>query len=304
MATTVNLKPKTRASYESLLRSRILPSFENVALAAIQPSTVKHWIAELEADGLSASRVRQAYNLFGAIMRGAVEDGCIASTPCVGVKLPRLPKLEMLFLDATQVEAIVSAIGGSDGALIYVLAYGGLRFGEAVALRRRHVDLLRSRLLINESLAEVGGRHYFGPTKTHRHRVVPVPAFLKEALSRHLTSVPGEGDALVFTSRSGKPIRYSNFMRRQWAPALKRAGLPPVGIHVLRHTCAALLIAEGAYPKEVQEHLGHSSIAVTMDRYGHLFPDSHDRIARRLEAAYEKGHDSASGVATLQISVV
>jgi integrase len=90
----------------------------------------------------------------------------------------------------------------------------------------------------------------------------------------------------VFTAPKGGRLRHNNFYQRLFCPALRHAGLPEqVRFHDLRHTCAALLIAQGAHPKAIQAHLGHSSIQVTMDRYGHLFPDALEHLADRLDAA-------------------
>jgi integrase len=89
----------------------------------------------------------------------------------------------------------------------------------------------------------------------------------------------------VFAAPKGGPLRHNNFYQRLFCPALARAGLPDqVRFHDLRHTCAALLIAQGAHPKAIQAHLGHSSIQVTMDRYGHLFPEALEHLADRLDA--------------------
>lgn len=286
--TTVHLKPKTRAGYESLLRTLILPELGRAPLGEIDPLWVREWVAGLVGRGLSASRVRQAYRLLGAIMRAAVESGYMARTPCVGVRLPRLSQREMSFLSATQVRDLADA-AGEYGTLVYVLAYGGLRWGEAAAIRRRRCDLLRGRIEVSESLAEVGAELYFGSTKTHQVRRVVLPRFLLAMLTRHLENVPADPDALVFTAPGGGPLRLTNFRRRTWVPALEAARLPGgIRIHDLRHTCVAILISRGAHPKAVQEHLGHSSIQVTMDRYGHLFPDDRDRLADALESAFRE----------------
>lgn len=101
---------------------------------------------------------------------------------------------------------------------VAVLGTLGPRFGESVALRRRSVDLLRNRLLITESLAEVGGSLTFGPTKTHAHRSIPLPRSLADRLRDHLEDVSPDPDALVFTSPRGKPVRYSNFRSEIWRP--------------------------------------------------------------------------------------
>jgi integrase len=191
----------------------------------------------------------------------------------------------MLFLSAEEVERLASAIRDPYATLVYLLAYGGLRWGEAAALRRRRCQLARSRIEVAESLAEVRGTLHFGPTKTHRRRLVTIPGFLRDSMAEHLDQhVPDTPDALVFTSPEGLPLRNSNFRRRIWHPAVERADLPKgLRIHDLRHTCVSLLIAQGAHPKAAQIHLGHSSITVTMDRYGHLFPSELETLAAALD---------------------
>jgi integrase len=181
-----------------------------------------------------------------------------------------------------------SQISVKNRTLIYVLAYGGVRWGEAAAIRRKRCDLLRGRTEVSESLAEVGAALHFGPTKTHQARTVTLPLFLRTMLNRHLQGVPSDPGALVFTAPGGGPLRLTNFRRRVWVPALRAAKLSErVRIHDLRHTCASLLIAQGEHSKAIQEHLGHSSIQVTIDRYGHLFPDQQEHLAEALESTYQ-----------------
>lgn len=131
----------------------------------------------------------------------------------------------------------------------------------------------------------MSGVLHFGPPKTHQRRAVTIPHFLRDRLADHLRSITSDDD-LVFQAPRGGPIRYPNFLRRVWKPALVEAGLPEMGVHALRHTCAALLISQGAHPKAIQSHLGHRSITTTLDRYGHLFEDEHDKLADRLDAVY------------------
>lgn len=287
LGTTTHLKPKTRVGYESMLRSRLLPAFGRAPIGDVRPIDVREWLSGMQAKGLSASSCRQAYHLLGAILQAAIDDGRLAASPCSGIKLPRLPQIEMAYLAPEQLRDLFAQVGGQYRLLVEVLAFGGLRFGEAAALRRGRCDLLRSRLIVAESLADVSGTLYFGPPKTHQRRTVTLPKFLRDRLGEHLASV-GADDALVFQSPRGGPIRYSNFARRVWKPALVDAGLPDIGVHALRHTCAALLISQGAHPKAIQSHLGHRSITTTLDRYGHLFEDEHDKLAERIDAAYAR----------------
>ena len=136
-----------------------------------------------------------------------------------------------------------------------------------------------------ESLSEVRGTLHFGSTKTHRRRMVVIPGFLRELMAEHLLRhVDDDPNALVFTSPLRQPLRNSNFRRKIWTQAVESAGLAPgLRIHDLRHTCASLLITQGAHPKAAQVHLGHSSISVTMDRYGHLFPSDMQALSVALD---------------------
>jgi integrase len=138
---------------------------------------------------------------------------------------------------------------------------------------------------VMESVAEVRGERIIGSTKTGATRAVTWPEILDEAIDTHLAALPLDPDGFVFPNSQGKPIGHASFMQHHFKPALARAGLPDtIRFHDLRHTHASLLIAMGAHPKAIQERLGHSSITVTLDVYGHLFPGVGDELARGLDA--------------------
>lgn len=108
--------------------------------------------------------------------------------------------------------------------MVYVLAYAGLRWGEMAGLRRGRVDILRRRIQITESVAEIGGRLEFGTTKTHQTRTVHLPPFVADMLGQHLEGVGDDPHTLVFTAPKGGPLRYRNARRTVWDPARTRAG--------------------------------------------------------------------------------
>jgi integrase len=282
MANRVHLKPKTIVSYESLLRSQVLPRWGAVPLARITHGAVTSWVAELRARGLSAHRTRQAYHLVKAMLDAAVADNRLARNPAAGVKLPRLVRGEQRYLTHEQVAALADA-AGEYRTLVLVLAYCGLRWGEAAGLRVRRVDLLRGRLTVAETVMEVNGRVVFGTPKSHQARAVPIPRFLRDELARQLAGK--SGDELVFTSPRGGVLRVGNFRRGCFDAAANRIGLEGLHPHELRHTAASLGIAAGATVKGVQGMLGHASAAMTLDRYGHLFDDELDAVAERLDTA-------------------
>jgi integrase len=290
-STVVHLKPKTRAGYESLLRTLVLPEFGQTPLAAITTVRVKGWVADLTRQGFSSSRVRQAYQLFSMVIKAAVEGEYLVKSPCIGVRIPRVKPREALVLTEEQIEALAGAIVAPEyRTLIYILAYGGLRWGEACALRRGRCDPLRSRVEVVESLAEISGHFEFGETKTYQRRWVRLPRFVSEMVALQLRDMAdSDPDALVFTSSTGTPLRNSNFRRRVWQPALEAAGLPDnVRPLDLRHTCASLLIRRGASIKAVQQQLGHSTPIVTLNVYAHLFNDDLDRLYEGFDAPFSK----------------
>jgi Phage integrase family len=186
-----------------------------------------------------------------------------------------------------RVVELAAAIDPRYELLVRFAAYTGLRAGELVALRIRHLNLLRGRCEVGESATEVDGRLVWGPTKTYARRTVHLPRFLCDQLAAYLAERPHGPDDLVFTAAQGGPLREQKFVAGIFKPAAAQAGLPHrLRFHDLRHTCASLLIAQGASVKAVQAQLGHASATVTLDRYGHLFPDELQRLADRLQDAY------------------
>lgn len=252
LETRSHLKPKTRAGYESLFRVWILPTFGNTRLDRIDPISVERWIADMQRAGLSASRIRQAHQALLAALKAAVKNRYLASNPAEGASLPRAQRKEQQFLTAEQLDDLAQAIAQPYGTLVYLLGYGGLRWGEATALRRRRIDVLRARVEISESVSEVAGKLVYGPTKSYRSRTITLPRSLRDMLNTHLTEhVEPEPDAFVFTAtgrtyktttiNAGTPLRNSNFAKKVWRPALAAAGLPEdLRIHDLRHTAGGV----------------------------------------------------------------
>jgi integrase len=167
--------------------------------------------------------------------------------------------------------------------LVRVLAYTGLRWGEATALRVGRLDLFRRRLHVVTAFAEVPGKLVEGTPKNHQVRWVPLPRFLVDELARH---VAGLGpDELVFRSPKDGSLRNSNFRDRFFDKAVTACGLDGLTPHDLRHTAASLAVAAGTNVKAVQRMLGHASAAMTLDVYAGLFGDDLDAVAERLDQA-------------------
>lgn len=304
--TWVDLEPKTKAGYESILTRHILDRWGDARIGAVSAEAVQKWVNELARSGRAPGTVAHIYGVLRSLMKLAVERQYIAISPCGAVRLPRRRSFanggdekEMLFLTAEEVAAVAGAINPHYRVMVYTAAYTGLRAGELGGLRRRDIDLLHRRLHVQRALKDVNTSSaniaaedkglIFGPTKNGRPRRLGIPKFLSDMLTAHLEGIEGGSDALVFTSSRGGPMRHGNFYRRHFKPAV-RAALPAekegLRFHDLRHTCAALLIAAGAHPKAIQEHLGHRDIQTTFNVYGHLLPSAQEALTAALDAAY------------------
>jgi integrase len=194
----------------------------------------------------------------------------------------------MRFLNVDELWLLADTIDRRYRSFVLLAGYSGLRLGEILGLRWGHVDLLRRQVTVIETLSDLAGSISFGPPKTKAAiRTVTVPAFVADELSL-VAVAPVESGQLVFLSPDGHPIRPGLFRRRFWNPAVEAAGLSPLRIHDLRHTAVALWISAGANPKHIAVRAGHTSVAVVLDRYGHLFPQQEDALVAALEGAAPK----------------
>jgi integrase len=301
LATTVHLRATTRRGYEVALRTHVLPTFGSQPVSRIDQPAVKAWVAELAHRGSAPGTIAGARKVLRLILGTAVDAQALATNPCDRVRVPRGRREEMHFLSAEQVEALADAIehpplrpaghGASPtgrhhfpeyAALVRLAAYSGLRAGEIAGLRVRRLDLLKGKAEVAETLTDVDGTLVSNATtKSGKVRTVPIPRFIADEVAPLLAGK--SPDDYVFTSPEGGPLRHSNFYRRRFRPAVERAGLPDgVRFHDLRHTYAGFLIAEGAHPKAIMERMGHSSITVTLDRYGHLLPSLEEHLTEAL----------------------
>lgn len=281
LAAQGHLKASTRATYEHMLTKHVLPRWGTTPLGKVTHEDVAAWVSDLSAAGLSAATVRYAFRVLSMLLDFAVRAKRVRQNAAAGVKLPRAASAEKRYLTHQEVARLADA-AGDRRAVVLVLAYCGLRWGELAALRVGRVDLLRRRIRVEEAVSEVRGRLVWGSPKSHQVRSVPIPRFLVDELA---VQVAGKGaDELVFTAGRGGVLRNLNFRRDVFDPAAKIAGLEGLTPHELRHTAASLAVSAGANVKAVQRMLGHKSAAMTLDVYSGLFDDDLDGVADRLDA--------------------
>jgi integrase len=289
--TVVHLRPKTRKVYDVNLRNHVLPALGDHELAKLTPSMLRAWLSDLTAkEGrggkpIAAGTVAQAYRTLNRVLAAAADDELIGRNALRGVKPPRIEPEPMRFLTHDQVASLAAAIDARYRALVYLAAYSGLRAGELVALRRPHVDFLRRTVTVVEQVQYIDRDYVVAPPKSGAgRRSVALPRLVADELEAHLRGLPDQSaEALVFPAPEGGYLHLENFRKRVWLPAVEQAGVAPLRLHDLRHTCASLAIAAGADVKVLQRMLGHASAALTLDRYGHLLPGQAESVAERLD---------------------
>ncbi len=278
-------RPATVDNVERHLRRHVLPVLGDRPLGAVRASEVQAFVKGL-SERLAPTTTAVVYSRVAAIFAAAVRDRRIASSPCVGITLPRRSRPRVEPLPTEGVQALVEAVPGRYRALVVLAAGTGLRQGECFGLDAAHVDFLRRQIQVEQQLVTIGGQEpLLGPPKTAASvRVVPLPQVVLDELAAHVaTYEPGKW-GLLFTTPNGGPIWRSTWSQT-WSTAVRRAGLPAgTRFHDLRHYYASLLIRHSESVKVVQARLGHANAAETLDTYSHLWPDSEDRTRDAVDA--------------------
>jgi integrase len=291
-----DLAPATVRSYKGVLRRHVLPRLGTARLSNLNPPTVARFQSELRAAGVGTPTIRLAMAVLSSICRDAVERGEIPANPVHAIKKPSAPRMRnVVCLPPVKVEALRNQMRTSqDALLVSVLAYAGVRPGEALALSWGDVGERTLRVDKSLSLGEERG------TKTRRGRTVrllkPLADDLKAARVA-LGRIPSASDRIFSRPSDGgdwTEFCYRNWRRRVFKQAVRNAGLPEsTRPYDLRHAFCSLLIAEGASVVEVAAQAGHSP-TITLSTYAHVME----------ETAGAQRKDAASAIRTARASLV
>lgn len=275
----------TRRNDESRYRLHIRPYLGRTPLNEITPMRVQRWLAALERDGRSDVVRRRAWVLLKTILgpRGAIGDQRRYDNPCAVVSAPNPPHREWTLLTRPEFDRLLTEIPDRYRALVLLGALAGLRWSEAAALTRGDVNTLRGTVSVTKGRPYNGGKEYDGPTKSRRHRTVPLHPELVAALNHHIATYPTDPDGRLFASVQGRTLRQPHFYAGVWQPACERAKVT-ARFHDLRHSCASWLLDAGATVAEVRDLLGHSSVTVT-EGYLHTTDDALRSAVLRLRVA-------------------
>lgn len=260
-------------------------------LVAVRPSEVQAWATD-RAKVMAPSTLRILVGLLSSIFTSAVLDRLISTSPVVRIKLPdnRSERIAPLTID--QVHALADAVPARNRAMIITQAGLGLRLGELTALRVQDVDFLRRKVRVEfqrdrETLQLL-------PPKTNRsRRTIPLPQVVADALAVHLSEFAPGPDGCIFTSSTGRPYRHAYIQTFIFHRSVKAAGLPSgTTSHDLRHHFASVLLQAGESVVAIAEYLGHEDATLVLKTYGHLMPNSDDRMRQAIDDIWTRQSNS------------
>jgi integrase len=305
----VAVRGSTLSSYGSIIRKRLVPYFGKMTLSDIGYDQVQHFVTELSKD-VSVKTVHNIVVCLRVMLVGkkgasAIKRGFLRHDPTRGVEMPSTEQKQVVPPTREEVWKLVDAgekMGGPGRDMIFIDAFTGFRRNEILALQYTDVDWKNKEIVINKAVSKTkasDGVHKWewriGPPKSRKsNRRVAAPDAVVKLLHR-LRSTAKDRSGLVFSGLAGKRIDPDYFDAFIFGRIAAHAGLSQMRFHDLRHFFASMLIAQGESAKYVCDQMGHSSIQVTFDTYGHLFPNSRQTAAKKLQQAMFTGRTKAFG---------
>jgi integrase len=294
-----NLSPRTYELYSYMCRNHIVPAIGNVPLSDIKPVHLQHLYANKQQSGLSNRTVQLIHITIHKALKNAVKIGLLNRNAAESVDIPKIQRHEMHTMDENDIQKFLEAAKDTDYyTLFFTCIFTGMRRSELLALRWQDVDLLLCQISVTRTVQQLTnttpeGRITFKEPKTQKSRrliaLTPANAVIlrehrskqeKQRLSLGLPTI--SDNDLVFSHHDGSPLRPDS-ITHIWKKLIKRCGLKDIRLHDARHTHASLLLKQGIHPKIVQERLGHSGIAITLDLYSHVTPSLQQMAAAKFD---------------------
>jgi integrase len=311
-----SVRPRTYERYEELVRLHIVPALGRYELQKLSAQHLQAFYAKKAEEGLSATTINHFHNVLHKALDTAVKWNLVARNVCDLVSPPRRKRYEVHPLTVEQVHKLLAAVEGHEMEALFKLALAtGLRRGELMGLKWQDINLetgvLQVRRILSRVPSKMPGKGYVEaePKTQKSRRSVVIAPFALEALKHHRerqleakikVGPLWQDHDYVFCTSIGTHLNPTRDMLDQLKALLKKAGLPDIRFHDLRHSAATLLLSVGVHPKVVQEILGHSQISITMDVYSHVLPGMQQDAMSRLNAVLKEGITSGDVKASTQ----
>jgi len=280
-----NIRHSTYKQYEGHVRNHLKPYFKGVRINRVNFELVERFISNRFESGVIHQTLKKILINLGAIMTYSVRKRYIDFNPVRDIEKPKGQsvddgKKEMDILNPVEIRALLDAAPDRKHKLIFTIAVStGLRQGEIFGLKWTDIDWINDQIHVNRTYNHF---KFYEPKTMSSRRKVDAPPQTMRALKEWKLACPVNDLDLIFTNEVGKPMSSINMYNRVYLPALKKAGLKRIRFHNLRHTYASIQIDIDANPKYIQSQMGHSSIKITMDTYGHLMKEVNQKAASKL----------------------
>ena len=280
-AVVPHLKPSSVRYYGLQIRCHLLPTFGTSRIKDITKAAVQRFLGGKRTQGFSGSSVHGMRTALGKVLQAAVDWNYLEQNPARGIRLgDRAPVQERVYLMPEQLSPLINSLPEPCRRLVVITVLTGLRIGELLALRWKHVNFIHDVIQVRETVYE--GRFGTPKTKSSR-RDVPMSQPVREAfMAQHNERAAADADELIFTSRNGSPMNPKNLLRRVLQPACRKLQLPVISWHSFRHTHATLLGEVGESLRTAQAILGHSDLKTTLNIYTHAIPESQKRAVAKV----------------------
>jgi integrase len=275
------LRPRTKAHYESMLERLILPALGDAKLVTLTPAKIRQWHTGLGAD--HPTRNAHAYALLHAICATAVQDEVLDANPCrIRAAMQTKRRREVDILSIAELDRLASKMPPRLRASVVMAAWLGLRWGETSELRKSDVSADCTVLRVRRAVTYRAGKFLVGQPKTSAGiRDVAIPPHIRPIIKAHLKNhVAAPSDSLLFADEDGSHLSDYHY-RVHWIKARKAIGKPTLRVHDLRHVGAVLAAQSGATTAELMHRLGHTTPQMAL-RYQHVAEGRDAEIAQRL----------------------
>jgi integrase len=295
------VETSTLAAYRSYLDKHFIPTFGRRPMGKILPTEIQRWVTTATTtapgNGLSAASVRKYHTMLHSVFERALRDRVVTFNPCAHTELPKVIKRKARTLTPAEYDAILASLPAQHRVMVETAINTGLRWGELIALKPRHLDLIKRTLTVEETVVEVSTKN--SPTgqrmltkpypKDNEARTMELPPDLVGQVAAWITSRRLGPDDLLFATRDGTPISRNTFRTRVWMPAIAASGVDfGVRVHDLRHAHASWLLAGGSDLKSVMDRMGHAQITTTQ-KYLHALPDADTKNLTALNRIRGRG---------------
>lgn len=303
-----NLSPRTAEGYVTII-NRIIPVLGAVPITQLKPDALQKYYSDSltngrlnKPGGLNPLTVRHHHALLHRALKNAVEWGLIIRNPADAAHPPRPQPSEINIMSEDEIHTFLEAARQTPYFhLFHTILFTGLRRSEVLALRWSDVDLLLSQISVSRSIHQLrDGSYIFRQPKSAKgRRTVALSPSATQVLREYRDKITTErlldgnllrDNDLVFSRSDGSPIR-PNTITRVWSDLAKKCGISASRLHDARHSHASIMLKAGVHPRIVQERLGHSTIAITLDIYSHVSPGLQEAAAKQFDDALQLGHN-------------